>query len=82
MCIRDSSEWFAFFLPAKAAPELVPRMNSALKTALASKDVVDGLATFGLEAMSSSSAELTDLLKQDTAKWAPIVKAIGFTADA
>ena len=76
------SEWFAFFLPAKAAPELVARMNSALKAALASKDVVDGLATFGLEAMSNSPAELAELLKQDTAKWAPIVKTIGFTADA
>lgn len=76
------SEWFAFHLPPKAAPELVARMNSALKAALASKDVVDGLATFGLEAMSCSPAELVDLLKQDTAKWAPIVKSIGFTADA
>ena len=76
------SEWFAFFLPAKAAPELVARMNAALRQALASKDVVDGLATFGLEAMSSSPAELTELLRQDTAKWAPIVKSIGFTADA
>lgn len=76
------SEWFAFFLPAKAAPDVVARMNAALKQALASKEVVDGLATFGLEAMSSSPAELVELLKQDTAKWAPIVKSIGFTADA
>lgn len=75
------SEWFAFFLPPKSSPELVNRMNAALKTALASKDVVDGLATFGLESMSCSPAELSDLLKKDTAKWAPIVKAIGFTAD-
>jgi tripartite-type tricarboxylate transporter receptor subunit TctC len=75
------SEWFAFFLPPKATPELVNKMNAALKTALASKDVVDGLATFGLESMSCSPAELADLLKKDTAKWAPIVKAIGFTAD-
>ena len=76
------SEWFAFFLPPKAGAALVARMNSALKAALASKDVVDGLATFGLEAMSNSPAELAELLKQDTAKWAPIVKTIGFTADA
>jgi tripartite-type tricarboxylate transporter receptor subunit TctC len=76
------SEWFAFLLPAKTPAEIVARMNGALKTALAQKDVIDGLATFGLEAMSSSPAELTDLLKKDTAKWAPIVKAVGFTADA
>ncbi|MBI3532349.1 MAG: twin-arginine translocation pathway signal protein [Burkholderiales bacterium] len=78
----EHSEWFAFFLPGKAAPDLVARLNAALKTALASKDVADGLGTFGLEAMSSSPSELAALLKKDTAKWAPIVKTIGFTADA
>jgi len=76
------SEWFAFFLPAKATPEVVARLNAAVKSALASKDVIDGLATFGLEAMSSSPAELTELIRKDTAKWAPIVKTIGFTAEA
>ena len=76
------SEWFAFFLPPKAPQDVVSKMNTALKTALASKDVVDGLATFGLESMSCTPAELSDLLKKDTAKWAPIVKAIGFTAES
>ncbi len=76
------SEWFAFLLPAKTPQDVVSRMNAALKTALAQKDVIDGLAGFGLEAMSSTPAELTDLIKKDTAKWAPIVKAVGFTADA
>jgi tripartite-type tricarboxylate transporter receptor subunit TctC len=76
------SEWFAFLLPAKASPELVGRMNASLKTALAHKDVVDGLATFGLEAMSSTPAELAELIRRDTVKWAPIVKQVGFTAEA
>ena len=57
-------------------------MNAGLKTALATKEVIDGLAGFGLEAMSSTPAELTDLLRRDTAKWAPIVKQIGFTAES
>jgi tripartite-type tricarboxylate transporter receptor subunit TctC len=72
------SEWFAFFLPAKAAPELVARLNASMKNALAQKDVIDGLNGFGLEAMSSTPAELTELIKRDTAKWAPIVKQVGF----
>lgn len=76
------SEWFAFFLPAKASPEVVSRLNAAMKFALSQKDVIDGMAGFGLEAMSSTPAELTDLVKRDTAKWAPIVKRIGFTAEA
>ena len=76
------SEWFAFFLPAKASPEVVSRLNAAMKNALAQKDVIDGLSAFGLEAMSSTPAELGDLIRKDTAKWAPIVKHVGFTAEA
>jgi tripartite-type tricarboxylate transporter receptor subunit TctC len=76
------SEWFAFFLPAKASPDVVARLNAAMKTALAQKDVIEGLNGFGLEAMSSSPAEVSDLLRRDTAKWAPIVKHVGFTAEA
>lgn len=75
------SEWFAFFLPAKASPEIVNRLNASMKSALAQKDVVEGLNGFGLEAMSSTPAELTELVKRDTAKWGPIVKQVGFTAD-
>lgn len=75
------SEWFAFFLPAKASPEVVSRLNAAMKQALAHKEVVEGLAAFGLEAMSSTPAELGELIKRDTAKWAPIVKQVGFTAE-
>lgn len=76
------SEWFAFFLPAKASPELVQRLNAQMKAALASQDVVDSLATFGLEAMSSSPQELAEILKKDTAKWGPIVKKVGFKAES
>jgi tripartite-type tricarboxylate transporter receptor subunit TctC len=75
------SEWFAFFLPSKTPADTVNHLNAAMKTALANKDVVDGLAGFGLEAMSSSPTELADLVARDTAKWGPIVKAVGFTAE-
>ena len=76
------SEWFAFLLPPNTPAPIVTRLNAAMKAALAQKDVIDGLAGFGLEAMSSTPAELTELLKKDTAKWAPIVKQVGFTAEA
>jgi tripartite-type tricarboxylate transporter receptor subunit TctC len=36
----------------------------------------------GLQAQSSTSAELASLLQADTEKWRPIVKAIGFTAES
>jgi tripartite-type tricarboxylate transporter receptor subunit TctC len=75
-------DWFAFFLPAKAPTEVVNRLNAAMRKVLAEKDVIDALATFGLDAMSSSPAQLGDLLKRETAKWGPIVKDIGFTMES
>lgn len=75
-------EWFGFYLPGKAPAELVAKANADIRTALAAADVIDGLATMGLEAKSSSSAELATRLKADSDRWAPIVREIGFTADS
>ncbi len=82
--LRDMnfSEWFGFYLPGKAAPDVVQRANAALRAALADKETVDGLALMGLEARSSSPAELAAMLKADTERWGPIVKTIGFTAES
>lgn len=76
------SEWFGFYLPAGATTATVQRVNAALRSALAAPDVIEGLATMGLEAASSSPAELAAMLKADHDRWGPLVKAIGFSADA
>jgi tripartite-type tricarboxylate transporter receptor subunit TctC len=75
-------EWFGFFLPAKVSPENVNRLAAALRTALTSQEVIDGLAQMGLEAKPSTPAELAAMLKKDSERWAPLIKTIGFTADS
>lgn len=82
--LRDMafSEWFGFYLPGKAPADVVQRANTALRAALADKETVDGLALMGLEAKSSTPAELAAMLKADTERWGPIVKSIGFTAES
>jgi tripartite-type tricarboxylate transporter receptor subunit TctC len=76
------NEWFGFFLPAKAEPDVVQRANTALRAALAEREVVEGLEVMGMEAKSSTPAELGAMLKADTARWGPLVKAVGFTAES
>ena len=75
------TEWFGFFLPAKTPQDIVQRLNTSIREALASKDVVDGLALSYLEVMPTSPTQLAALLKADTELWAPLVKAIGFTLE-
>ena len=76
------SEWFGFYMPGKAAADVVQRANAALRAALADKETVDGLAVMGMEAKSSSPSELAAMLEADTRRWGPIVKSIGFTAES
>lgn len=75
-------EWFGIFLPAHAPADLVGRLNAALRKALASAELIDGLGQMGLEAQGSSAAELAALLKRDNERWGPLVKRIGFTAES
>jgi tripartite-type tricarboxylate transporter receptor subunit TctC len=76
------NEWFGFYMPAKAAPDVVQRANAALRAALAERDVVEGLELMGLESKSSTPPELAAMLKADNERWGPVVKAIGFSADS
>ena len=75
-------EWFGFFTVVGTPAPIVQRMSAAVREALASKDVIDGFATFGLEARGTTPEQLAAMLKADTDRWAPLVKQIGFTADA
>jgi tripartite-type tricarboxylate transporter receptor subunit TctC len=75
-------EWFGYFLPAKVAPDTVNKLAAALRTALTSPQVIEGLAQMGLEAKPSTPAELAATLKKDSERWAPLIKTIGFTADS
>ena len=75
-------EWFGFYVPAKTPVDVITRLNAAVRVALAAPETVNGLAMMGLEAQSSSPAELAARLKSDTEKWGPLVKTVGFSADA
>ena len=76
------TEWYGFFLPPRAAPDLVQRVAAAIRTAVAAPDVVEAFAQLGLEAQSTTPAELTKAVRDENAAWAPVVKKVGFTPEA
>jgi tripartite-type tricarboxylate transporter receptor subunit TctC len=75
-------EWFGFYMPAKVPADALNRAVTAIRNALGSPEVVEALALMGLEARPSSPTELAALLKNDSERWAPLIKTIGFTADS
>jgi tripartite-type tricarboxylate transporter receptor subunit TctC len=74
-------EWYGFFLPGKATPQVQKRAASLLQPALTQADVVSSLALVGMEVKSSTPEELAALLKADADEWRGLIKTIGFTAE-
>ncbi|RQP26572.1 Bug family tripartite tricarboxylate transporter substrate binding protein [Piscinibacter terrae] len=75
-------EWYGVFLPGKASPEVVQRAAAAVKAAVTSPDVIEGLATLGLEASANTPEQLKKAVATENAAWGPVVKTVGFTPEA
>ncbi len=78
----EFSEWYGFFLPGKAAPDLVQQLAAAIKAAVAAPDVIEGFAQLGLEASANTPAELAAAVRRETQAWGPVVKRVGFTPES
>ena len=73
--------WFAFHAPAKTPKATLDRLSGALGNAVRAPDVADRLQKIGFEPVGSSAEELARRMTEDRARWAPVVKASGFSAD-
>lgn len=75
-------DWFGFFVPRNTPSFQIDKLSAALRTALARPETVKGLAERGVTPAWSTPSDLATRLRADQAKWAPIVKSFGFTADS
>lgn len=78
----EQVEWYGFFLPGKASPDMAQRAAAAIRAAMAGPDMAEGLASFGLEVATNGPAELARAVKAEHAAWAPIVRRVGFTPES
>ena len=77
----DSDNWYALFASRGTPPAVAERVGAAVRKALANETVKSRLEASGAQPAPSTPAELTALLKRDTAKWGRLVKAKGIKAD-
>ncbi len=77
----DSDNWYALFA-AKGTPAAeIERVNQAVRRSLGNEAVKAKLQASGAEVSPSTPAELATLLKNDSAKWARVVKAKNIKPD-
>jgi tripartite-type tricarboxylate transporter receptor subunit TctC len=73
--------WQGFHAPAKTPRPVVDRLSSAIAAALKAPEVGERLLPLGLEIVGSTPDEFARHEAQETARWAPVVKASGYRAE-
>jgi len=77
----DVTIWFGVLAPAGTPAPIIARLNREVVTVMATDEMRKRMQADGAEARTSTPAEFAALIKQDTAKWAPVIKASGATLD-
>ncbi|SFC39687.1 Tripartite-type tricarboxylate transporter, receptor component TctC [Cupriavidus sp. OV038] len=70
----EASNWYGMMGPAGTPPDVVKRVNAALRRTLDNPGVRTNLEQLGLVPAPGSAAEFTTLIRNDTAKWGRVVK--------
>jgi tripartite-type tricarboxylate transporter receptor subunit TctC len=77
----ESYTWFGLFGPKGLPPEVVNKVNAAVKFALEQPEVRDRLVQLGNTPRWESPEQFRATVKSDRAKWAAVVKQVGATID-
>jgi tripartite-type tricarboxylate transporter receptor subunit TctC len=73
----DVVSWNALFAPTGTPPQIVNKLNGALRDILADADVKKRLLELGIEAKASSPEEISARLKSDIDKWQKVIEKAG-----
>lgn len=73
----NATIWWAVALPKGAQPELVRHLNAELGRVIALPDVRERYASLGMTPAHSTPQQVTELVRSDTQKFGPILKAAG-----
>jgi len=66
--------WFGILAPAGTPPQIINKLNAALNVTLATPQIRDRFLSYGLEAASSTPAELSAIIAAEIPSWREIVK--------
>ena len=73
--------WFGIVVPKGTPQPIVKKIDEALEASLATADTTDKLDKAGCEATSAPLSAFADVIRDDVALWARVVKEAGITAE-
>jgi len=73
----DATQWYGVLAPAATPRDIVMKLNTEMKKALALPDVREKLAADGTVPVGNTPEEFGAHIRAEIARWAPVVKASG-----
>ena len=77
----DLMAWSGIIAPKGVSPQIVSRLNSAVRNAMHSPDIQRSYADSGGEIITGSPEEFAGFIKSELAKWSHIVQSSGAKPD-
>jgi tripartite-type tricarboxylate transporter receptor subunit TctC len=77
----DVAPWWGLFVPARTPASIIAKMNAATVATLAEPAVRAKLESLGSSAVGSTPSELARYLKNEMAKWGPVIRDARITLD-
>jgi len=71
--------WVGIFAPAKTPDAVVEKLNTEINAAMKDADALDRLAKAGFDPVVKSVAESNAYFKDEVARWATMVNAVGYS---
>ena len=73
--------WFAAYVPAKTPKDVVTKLNAEIVRILGAPETRARLAAVGIETLTSTPEGLAEFQRNETAKWAKLVKEAGIVPE-
>ena len=77
----ESGVWFGIMVPAGTPRDVILKLNAAAVQATKAPDFVKRMTDLGYNIIPGTPEQMASMLKEEIARWAPIVKASGAKVD-
>jgi len=78
----DATTWYGLVGPGRMNPSIVKRINEDMNKVMAMPDVIEKFEQYGAEDGGGSAERFAEFIRNETQKWAKVVKEAKVQADA
>jgi tripartite-type tricarboxylate transporter receptor subunit TctC len=77
----ETSAWYGLIGPSGISKDVLSRLNAEAVKAANGKEFRDRMEPLGFEIVTSSPQRMAEMVRADSARWAPVIKALGVKID-